>query len=138
MGTRIGNLAKDMAKASKLAYGPGQTGSFTGTLTGYASPPTGATKFRVAAGFAFITLPALTGTSNATTMTLTGAPDVLKPATARTVVVSATDSGTAAFATAVIGTDGVITFSKGAAPAGAWTNTGVKAIATLDICYPLY
>lgn len=145
MGTRLGLLARDLAKimasGTPAAGGgvpqPFTQGSFTGTLTGYASPPTGSVKYAIAGKIVTLNIPVLSGTSNATTMTLTGAPVALKPVTAKTVLVIATDNGTAAVATAVIGTDGVLTFSKGLGTGGAWTGSGTKGVALLQVSYSL-
>jgi len=57
-----------------------EVGSFTGTLTGYASPPAGTVRYTIGNGHAIIHLPSgLSGTSNTTAMTMTGLPAVLSP-----------------------------------------------------------
>jgi hypothetical protein len=138
MATRLGQLEKDLNKVFTRANGPiSKVGSFTGTLTGYASPPTGAVTFIVNGKLALLQLPALTGTSNATGMTLTGAPVEVRPKTAKTVLVLITNNGTAAVAQAVIGTDGVITFSNGIGVGTAFTNSGTKGIQKLQVPYSL-
>ena len=48
------------------------TALFTGTLTGFTSNPTGSCAWNRVGNLLFLTIPALTGTSNSTAMTLTG------------------------------------------------------------------
>lgn len=56
-------------------------GSFTGTLTGYAANPTGTVKYQRIGNMAMLWVSAnITGTSNATSLTLTGLPAVVQPA----------------------------------------------------------
>lgn len=60
------------------------TGTYTGTLTGFASPPTGTIRYCVMGAMVTVFVPTagsgLSGTSNSTSMTITGMPAALKPA----------------------------------------------------------
>jgi hypothetical protein len=57
------------------------SGTFTATITGFAAPPTGtATWFRIGK-LVILFLPTITGTSNSTSMTMTGLPAVIQPPT---------------------------------------------------------
>lgn len=122
-------------------------GSFTGTLTGYASPPTGTIQYRVTQScqVTLWTTAAITGTSNAATMTLTGSPYNLSPATA--IVASqlipniVQDNG--AFTVGCVGVSTavptVLTFSNTGACAGAMTSSAAKGLpAGWTITYNLY
>lgn len=122
-------------------------GSFTGTLTGYASPPTGAIQYRVTTScqVTLWTNAAITGTSNAATMTLTGAPYNIAPASAMPASQYLTnivqDNG--AFAAGCVqvsnATPTVLTFSNTGACAGAMTSSAAKGLpAGWSITYTLY
>ncbi len=107
--------------------------SYTGTLTGCTTSPTGTilfttngavvTGFWPAAGFS--------GTSNATGKTITGMPAAIRPARAQLFYIGVIDNGTTqVVGTALIGTDGVITLAPTvAASASSWTNSGSFATA---------
>jgi hypothetical protein len=61
------------------------SGSFTGTLTGYASGPTGTVQYRIHEGLCTLyTDTEISGTSNATTLTMTGLPAAVRPTARRT------------------------------------------------------
>lgn len=75
-------------------------GSFTGTLTGYATPPTGTINYRIFANAAgtgkictLYAAAAITGTSNATAMTMTGLPAACTPSVAARLPTIVTDAG---------------------------------------------
>lgn len=122
-------------------------GSFTGTLTGYASPPTGVVQYRVSASCQvtlWLTV-AITGTSNAATMTLTGVPYNISPNAAMVAsqqqITSVQDNG--AFATGCsqvsVALPAVITFSNTGACAGAMTSSAAKGLpAGWTLTYTLY
>ncbi len=74
------------AQAALIAALPGQiagnfaVGTFTGTLTGMTTVVTGTVNYAVAGKLAFLYVPStINGTSNATTMTMTGLPAVVQP-----------------------------------------------------------
>jgi hypothetical protein len=121
--------------------------SFTGTLTGYASPPTGTIQFRVTSACQVIlwTTAAITGTSNAATMTMTGIPYNLSPNAAMVAsqqqLTSVQDN--AAFAAGCaqvsVALPAVITFSNTGACAGAMTASAAKGLpAGWTLTYVLY
>lgn len=61
-------------------------GTFTGTLTGYASGPTGTVNYRVVSGIVTLWITSdIAGTSNANTLTMTGLPSAVQPTNPRTV-----------------------------------------------------
>lgn len=58
-----------------------QTGTFAGTLTGYAAGVPVTVTYTIIDNMVLISIPQTTGTSNATSMTLTGVPNLLKTIT---------------------------------------------------------
>lgn len=134
MATRLGQLEKDLNKVFTQGRGPiSKVGSYTTTLTGCTTSPTGSVTYVINGKMASLQLPAVSATSNTTAMTLTGMPQELRPKTAKTVLVLATNNGASAMAQAVVGTDGVITFSNGIAVGTAFTNTGTKGVLKLQL-----
>ena len=92
-------------------------GTFPATLTGYAAGPTGTVNYRIFANAGgtgkLCTLyldSAITGTSNATSMTMTGVPAVARPSVARMCHCWAVDENLNVPAGAIVGTSGTITF----------------------------
>lgn len=66
------------------------SGTFTGTLTGITTTVTGTIRYTITGGVATVTVPAaFSGTSNSTACTISGMPDALKPATAKTASIPA-------------------------------------------------
>jgi hypothetical protein len=122
-------------------------GSFTGTLTGYASPPTGTVQFRVTTACQ-VTLwltAAITGTSNAATMTMTGLPYYILPSSAmvasqtQPTIVQDNGAFTTGCAQVGQGASAVITFSNTGACAGAMTSSAAKGLpAGWTLNYSLY
>ena len=114
-------------------------GSFTGTLTGCTTSPTG-TIYYVKNGNT-ITLAinsALTATSNSVAMTITGVPAVLRPAVANVIVVSLVqDVSSNSVSVGVVGTTGTMTFYK-TADGGNFTTSGTKGWPSQNITYALF
>jgi hypothetical protein len=112
-------------------------GTFTGTLTGYAAGPTGTVAYRIVNNSSgtgklcqlYVTA-AITGTSNATSFTMTGLPAAVQPVAAVEAMCILTDNGVPVYAQASIAAAGsTITFATDAAPSSTgWTNTGTKAV----------
>lgn len=114
------------------------TGTFTITYTGFATPPTGTAVWTRIGNLVFLTIPAATGTSNTTAMTATGLPAAIQPVRSCGGMVYAENNslpGTAVFASLANGS-GTITFVY---PAGStFTSTGTKGISNAStICYPI-
>lgn len=94
-------------------------GSFTGTLTGMAAATTGTVNYRIVANAAgtgkncrLYTTAAITGTSNANTLTMTGLPAACTPSIAVRAPTEVIDSGGAVDSVAVISASGTtITFN---------------------------
>lgn len=122
-------------------------GSFTGTLTGYASPPTGTVQYRVdtACRVTLWLTTAITGTSNATAMTMTGIPYNISPNAAivasQTMPTVVQDNGafTVGCFQISVALPAVVTFSNSGACAGAMTGAAAKGLpAGWTVTYNLY
>lgn len=111
------------------------TGSFTGTLTGCTSSPTGTVEYSISGDVVTLEIPAISATSNTTAATVTGMPTIIRPAAAQTMVAITTDNGTTTFGKLIIGTDGVITLHVGVS--ATFTNSGTKGIAACTVTYRL-
>ena len=101
-------------------------GSFTGTLTGCTTAPTQTVNYTKIGNSVTVSLASAdtTGTSNATTKTITGMPAAVRPT--RTVIFYASmidNGGAAAIGVVTVASSGVISFFQGAG-AAAWTNSG--------------
>jgi hypothetical protein len=122
-----------------------KTGTFTGTLTGFAAGPTGTVTWVQSGNMVTLLFPAgMTGTSNATTMTMTGLTPALEPIHTQQALLFLEDSGgTASVCMAQLTAgSGTITFFKGSAinsfSATGFTATGTKGVATaVAITYSL-
>ncbi len=117
------------------------TGSFTGTGTGFASTaPTCTITYRATADFSLCTLvfgTGMTGTSNATTFTITGMPASLTPVQTQAYYITPEDN-TAATTGSIIFTaaSATITLAKSTsvgAGLSSWTSAGTKAFANSGI-----
>lgn len=132
-GISLGNTA--VANGNVLDWY--EEGTFTATATGMTTSPTGTVKYTRIGNNVTLDLPAITGTSNATTFTLTGMPSQLRPAAVKTVLLLVADnSGAAVYGKGSIGTDGILTINKG--PNGdVFTASGVKTAWAFSISYTL-
>lgn len=112
-------------------------GSFTGVLTGCTtSPPATFRYVRIGDSVIFSGASTLEGTSNATTMTITGLPAWLTPSTTKIIPHIVKDNGTLTIGKLVIETTGVLTFYKDA-NGGVFTASGIKGIPGLSGCYSI-
>lgn len=124
-----------------------QEGSFTGTLTGYATPPTGTVTYRVISNIGgtgkichLYLAAAIEGTSNATSLTMTGLPAAVTPAaTSNTSIFAATDNNTIVSTLGSVSTGGVISFyTDEPLSSTGWTNPGTKGLrAATNLSYAL-
>lgn len=113
-----------------------QKSTFTLTGTGFSGDaPTGTASYNLQSGIVVLDFPQVTGTSNATTFTLTGMPSTVRPTATRTVFARVTNNGGAiTTGLATIATNGVITLSSTVA-GGAWTASGTKSIEAISVSY---
>jgi hypothetical protein len=100
------------------------SGTFTGTITGCTTAPTATFNYEIAGNTATIYCSAgLTGTSNATTCTITGMPSLLNPVNGQLATLQLEDN-TAAFIGLASPSGGVITLQKLAN--ASFTGSGTK------------
>lgn len=107
-------------------------GSFTMGITGLATSPTATAEYQRIGRVVYIYVPGLSGTSNATSLTLTGLPAVIQAAggSGEFYVGSVQNNGsvvTDVTGSISSGTPSVITLSRSGSGSG-WTNTGNKGI----------
>ncbi len=111
----------------KLTYS--LSGSFTITGTGFTVNPTGTAIYTVTNGQVSLYVPSLTGTSNATTFTLTGLPACISPTSVRRMyAVDAVDNGVAVYAMPYW--DGAAIQLGNGHQGVAWTNSGTKTLSS--------
>jgi hypothetical protein len=121
-------------------------GSFTGTLTGFSAGTAGTFQYKVTQACTVIiwSTASLVNTSNAATMTLTGAPYNIAPAsTMSTQFIPSVieDNGSLVFGCSAVSntTPVVITFSNSGLCTGVMTSTGIKGMnGNWIIQYQLY
>ena len=104
------------------------TGSFTITLTGYASGPTGTVNYRISGNVVYIWIATgINGTSNATTLTGTGIPAVITPITSKKQPCYLEDNTVSTGGWVNTGTSSTWTFGLGFANAtSGFTSSGTK------------
>lgn len=120
---------------TQIAYAS-TTGSFTGTLTGVTGQTGNTIKYSINDNVVTLEFEAITGTSNSTAHTITGAPAALFPATQQRVLAVTTEAGTDGIAFIYIETTGVITLYTDINE-GAFTAAGTDGIVQQTIHYHL-
>lgn len=111
-------------------------GTFTGTATGMTTSPTVTVTYVKIGGLVTLsTATTLTGTSNATTFTMTGMPSTLYPSASRVVFVRVQDNGGAAtIAVATVSNAGVVSFFT-TVGGTAFTASGTKSFYAITFSY---
>lgn len=148
--TRSGNnatvvdLKGDSNRSNGVEIATVATGSFTGTLNGYASGPTGTINYNICGGIATLwSASAISGTSNATSLALTGLPAAVQSSVGGLIACSVTDNGNGgipalASVSAGANTINISILSAGAYSASGFTASGTKGLpAGWLIRYPL-
>lgn len=120
--------------ANYLRIGAINTGSYTGTLTGCTTSPTGTIEWSLTGDVVTLQIPTISGTSNSTSATITGMPASIRPSTASSGIGITVDSGTAAIGRIVVETTGTITLYNSVTAAG-FTAAGTKGIQFSTITY---
>lgn len=115
-----------LVTADLPSYGDG---SFTVTGTGFSgTAPTGTAVWARYGNIVVLTLPALSGTSNATSFTLTGLPAAIQPVRPNNIMCNfLEDNGTATTGAASV-SGSAITFFKGTSTSATWTASGTKGL----------
>lgn len=123
------------------------TGTFTGTLTGMVGATTATCTYSIVGNIATITTPSgFNGTSNSTSMQMTGLPAAIQPLTLGSIVACnvVDNSGNSVGAVQVQAGSGSLTFYRSNVVGSvvqllstAFTNTGVKGLNVLSFSYCL-
>ena len=113
------------------------SGSFTGTLTGMTASTTGTVDYTIIGDIVTLSIASnITGTSNATTMTMTGMPADLWPSGSRYVFARLRDNTTGTLqGLTAIDSSGTITFSYGITSGLAFTAANTKGLLTCTMVY---
>jgi hypothetical protein len=117
--------------------------TFTATLTGFATNPTCTASYQIVGDYAYLSIPTATGTSNATTLTLTGIPVEARPASGQAVLSMCSDDGGVRPCRVAVGTDGVATFQLYSTATNQYssigfTSSGVKGVTgTITLIYKI-
>jgi hypothetical protein len=115
-----------------------EEGTFTGTLTGVSGSVTVTVRYTKIGNKVQLDVPTLSGTSNATTKTLTGMSAALIPARAKNQVIGASDNGGAIVPSiCTLSALGVITFYATIATSVNWTASGTAEIVAFQMSYTL-
>ena len=110
--------------------------TWTTTLLGCATEPTGTARYTVSAGIVCLQLPDLSATSNAAQAFLSDLPSAITPEHDQYCLARLIDNGVTAVGVVQVGTDTGITLYKGL-DLGAFTASGTKGIKSSIICYSL-
>lgn len=121
-------------------YAIESTSTFTATLTGVDASVTGTARYVKLGNFVSLTIPSLSGTSNATTCTISGLPAAIQPTNdAGYVAIGVTDNGvTVVGLAAIIAAGSVITlYPSLTGLASGWTNSGTKGFLGFILNYQI-
>lgn len=110
--------------------------TFTATATGMTTSPTGTVKYSIIGNTVTLDIPAISGTSNSTAFTLTGAPAAIAPTADKDVLIGVTDNGTTQLGFVKIKTTGVLEFYANIG-GGVFTSSGTKAVRAFSVTYTL-
>jgi hypothetical protein len=118
---------------NNLKIGSLNVGSYTGTLTGCTTSPTGTIEYSVSGDQITLEIPTISGTSNTTAATVTGMPASIRPIAPQVVVGRTTDNGTDAVSLIDIGTNGTLTLYYAASLT--FTGSGTKGTKLCTVTY---
>ena len=117
-------------------FAQSEKGSFTATLTGFTATVTGTVDYTIIGDVVTLSVATdITGTSNATTMTMTGLPADLYPSATRSTIARLRDNTTGrVFGRADVDSAGTVTFYFNAG-SGTFTNANTKGLLTCTMVY---
>ncbi len=128
---RDAEVASAISDAISALY---TAGSFTASLTGCTTVPTGTIYYVMVGDSVILSSDTLTGTSNTTAATLTGMPAAIYPTRTQAAVIRVRENGTSVFGLAEISTSGVITLYPDAFGSG-FTAANAKGILRSSFSY---
>jgi hypothetical protein len=116
------------------------TGTFTVTLTGCTTSPTGTARYVKSGNIVTLYIPQVAAVSNSTSCTLTGVPAAIRPARTQSLpITQMTNSGTTGSTgpySAELDTGGTLTYANNGVTTG-FTNTGTKGTYFTTVTYSL-
>ena len=114
------------------------TGTFTATGAGFVAAPTGTARYAKVQDLVLLFLPELSGTSNATSFTITGMPAVITPTQTSNHVVTVTDTTTDIYSLLrLTASSTTITMLSALQADGLWGSTGTKSLYAVMVAYHL-
>lgn len=136
--TEVATAVSDHVAAADphTQYAQEGSGTFTGTLTGCTTSPTGTLRYTVSGAIVTLYIPAISATSNTTAATVTGAPAAIFPARAQRVMAPIQDNTAKAAGLIQVETDGTLTLYPTVA-AGSFTAGGTKGVELITVTYSL-
>ena len=111
--------------------------TFTITATGFTTSVTGTARYVLLGTIVVLFIPQLTGTSNATTMTLTGLPTAIQPTQTAFEELRVADNGIDILGIARLNAGSTTIDLFSSVTLGIWTASGTKTVYPLYICYHL-
>jgi hypothetical protein len=136
-GGQVAFPATQAASADANTLDDYEEGTYTGTLTGVSGSVTTTVRYTKIGNQITLNIDDMSGTSNATTKTLTGMPAALLPARIKRAVAFTGDNGGSAVASmAILRTTGTIELYPNAA-AGNWTASGTAEVLAFQMAYTL-
>ena len=118
---------------NRLQIGSIYTGSFTATLTGCTTAPTGVVNWSMEGDIVTLDIPTIAATSNSVSATLTGMPAEIRPQSPKVVVGRTTNNGADTISMIDIDSSGVITLYNGVT--FTFTNVGTKGTKQFTVSY---
>jgi hypothetical protein len=139
-GTSI--TGKGLTANAQVDMAP-DTGTFTATLTGCTTAPTGTARWAKIGNLVLLQLPAITGTSNSTGCTFTGVPSEIWTTASggsNQSIPFIVDNSVTTNGAVSVGTSGTVQFYKGASETTAsFTAAGTKGLnASVTVAYSLF
>lgn len=125
------------ALKNRLRIGVVSSGSFTATLSGCTTSPTGTVTWSMNGDVVTLQIPEITGVSNSSAASLSGMPDTLKPATLQTDEGPTINNGTYGPGLIQVANTGVIVLCASMNPASTsgFTTSGTKGVGSTTITY---
>lgn len=125
----------NLLPTSRIPDRQGPVGTYTGTLTGCTTSPTGTIDYRVDGDVVTLNIPSIIGTSNSTACTITGMPAAIRPTAQRSDIGTVSENSVGSLGRYVIETSGVLTLNVNASTA--FTAAGTKGSVPCTITYKL-
>lgn len=114
----------------------GESGSFTATASGMTTSPTGTVYYHKIGKTVTLTIPTISGTSNATTFDLNILPAAIRPTNNQQTMIPVIDNGTYSVTRVIVQPNGYLVFYSSFSAAN-FTASGTKGVVACSISYLL-